>query len=982
MKCFSTILFLLLFLSGSAQWSNTTNDFYDTLHMPVCTSLRDQSNTIVIRSYPDSGYIYIWQDQRITGNGIDVFAQKLDKNGNTLWVTDGVPVVTNTFDQSFRWAQNSDYRNYSRACTDSANGFYIALHDYNAAGNGNRVVVQHIRPNGSMVFPATGYIVAEGTPSTYQYAYPQLIADGRNGFFIGYIRQVFGGADLIVRCMRDENGVMKDYGGGQMDMNGINRQENSPCGIRNVIAEIDAFVSDFYIYPDLQGGCNVVMNLSQNMGGNERTFIGYNRLCRVKKDCQTTVLRRTSDIATFDPYVTNYKKDDVVQLHTYRTFFNTVSCRDINDNLYVVTSYYVENFGNGFVPINNPVYATAWVRGAVIRTEGNITAEIITASERNLINGTTPSNYFVHAYYRSNEVYDSLPYELCTNVDYPTFAIRPVPPPGVVLNKINFGNDTLLASSIYEYDYCIAATGDRLLATQITYPILASERQVLLQQLRVQRMSADSFAFVRVTGDKKGVVIGKEASTGFGSTSISYDFPRIVADNAGNALFMIRDYYRYVRVSPIGDGATLLWGSMGKPIGAGVYKNSFLQPDYPDAFINPDGTGSIAWHDNRYLGTDGSNNIYTRRLDNLNSYTYTPPVKKLYALPYPFPTASYPEILLGTSHQFTAFNTYNSGTGTVSPVVEISDDYNLGAVTVSTYQHNGASRLFGGKPYLHRNYKIAVEHNPAGAANIHVRLYFTQQDLDAMKASDPSIINPGDLQVIKQEDNSSGYAPNTYTPVTGEETVPITAWGAVDGGYYIEIVVTGFSNFFVFKGTGALPVTWVNVQAQWLNDKEANISWQVAQQQQVKEYIVQSSTDGVHYINGCTVAARNTNQYSCIMPAGNDNKYYYRILQTDLDGRSSMSKVVTLQSKATGNVLLISPNPSVNGTVSLNYNVNNEKITGLVLINSNGAVVWKRTVTLSGSGSFILPVQTLPAGIYGVRIQQNSGWQTLKLMKQ
>lgn len=981
MKSLFTTLFLFPVLLANAQWSNTTNDFYDTLHMPVCTALREQTNTIVLRSYPDSGYIIIWQDSRNASNGADIYAQKLDKNGNTLWTTDGVPVITGPYDQVFTWSSNADLRNVSHACTDSANGFYIAAHDYNATGNGNRVVVQHIRDDGSMVFPSTGYIVAEGTTSTYQYAYPQLIADGNKGFFIAYVRQVFGGADIIAYCMRDENGTMKTYGGGQMDMNGVNQQENSPCGPRNVINYMDAYASEFYIYPDLQGGCNLAMVLQQNMGGNERTFIGYNRLCRVKKDCQSTIFRRTSDIANSQAMVTNYKKGDVVQLYNFVTFFNTVSCRDINDNLYVVTSFYVENYGNGFIQINNPVYNAEYLHGVVMPTGGNINAEVLTISERNLINGTTSSEWFVHAYRRYNEIYDSIPFELCSSTD-PYVAIRLTPPAGVVLDKINYGNDTLLASSIYDYDHCLAASGNRLFATQLAYVPATRDRKVLLQQMKVQRMSADSFAFVLTTGDKKGIAIGKEVSTGFGSNSISYyDYPHISTDNAGNALFYISEYYRYIRVSPIGDGATLLWGAMGKPIGNGVYKNSFLQPNLPTAYINPDGTGVIGWHDNRFLGTDGSNNIYVRRLDSLNSYAYLPPVNKTALLPVGFATAANPGVLTGSSHKFTALNAYNSSTGTVSPLVEISDDYNLGAVTVSAFQA-GTTRTFSGAPFLNRNYKIVVENNPAGAADLHVRFYFTQQDFDAMKAADPSILTPGNLQVIKQEDNTAAYAPATYTPVAGEQSIAPLAWGAVNGGYYIEIIVNSFSNFFITKGAGALPVTWLNVQAQWLDERQAAVSWQVSQEQHVKEYTVQYSTDGVSFSNACTVTARNSLQYSCNIPAGSDGKYYYRVLQTDDDGRNSMSKVVVLLRKAGKTILTLLPNPAANNITVLNYSVNNERITGLQLLNSNGAMLWKRTVTLSGTGSYVLPVQQLPAGVYALHVQQNNKWQILKLVKQ
>ena len=978
MKSLFTPLFLLLFLAAEAQWSNITNDFYDTLHMPLCFEPKEQSNALVIRSYPDGGYIIIWQDSRTPGNGIDIYAQKLDNLGNTLWTADGVPVITGPADQVYAWAQNTDYRNYGHACTDSAGGFYVAVHDWNGGGNGNRVLVQHIKANGTMSFPSTGYIVAEGTPSTYQYAYPQLIADGRKGFFIGYIRQLFGGADVIALCMRDDNGVMLNLGGGQMDMNGVNQQENSACGLRNVIANPDVYINDFHIYSDLQGGCNVAMNMSQNSGGNERIFIGYNRLCRIKKDCVTSTLRRSSDIAITETVVRSYKKDEVVQLYNYQTFFNTVTCRDQQDNLYVVTSFYVENYGNGFMPISNPVYNMYYLKGAVIPTDGNINAEVFTAIERDIVNNTV-GNYVVRAYYRYNEKYDSIPYELCSRMDLPYFAIRPDLPPGI--NRINFGKDTLLAPGLSAYDFSIAATGNRLIATQKIWPSISEPSSIVLQEMKVQRITADSFAFVYNTPSKSGIVLGKEVSTGFQSNSIPYEItPQVTGDGAGNALFYIHEVGRFVRVSPIGDGGILSWGAMGKPMGTGVYRNSFYEPIASNAVMSADGTGFMAWHDIRATPVTGYHNIWGRHLDNLNTGGYTPPIKKTALLPL-FGNTAYPEFMTGISHQFTTFNSYNSTSGVVSPVLEISDDYNLGLVEVSTYQNNGPARVFNGKPYLQRNYKIKVQNNPAGAANIHVKLYFTQADFDAMKAVDPTILNPGQLQIIKQEDNTTGVAPAAYTPVAGETTISPISWQAVDGGYYLEIIVNSFSNFFVFKSSGPLPLTWVNVQAQWAGDNQAKVSWQVAQQINVKEYVVQASTDGIHYANTCTVPVGNTDYYNCVVAATGSNKYYYRVLQVDFDSRSTTSKVVTLERQGIRNSLVISPNPSSGGFVALYYN-SSERITHLQLIGANGAMIWQGRVGLTGSGSYILPVQSLGRGVYGLRVERATGWETLKLVVQ
>ena len=72
------IFFLLVMSECSAQWSNTTNQFYDSLHMAVCTDVNTQQHPIVVKSYPDDGYFIIWEDGRNTATTkMDIYAQSL-----------------------------------------------------------------------------------------------------------------------------------------------------------------------------------------------------------------------------------------------------------------------------------------------------------------------------------------------------------------------------------------------------------------------------------------------------------------------------------------------------------------------------------------------------------------------------------------------------------------------------------------------------------------------------------------------------------------------------------------------------------------------------------------------------------------------------------------------------------------------------------------------------------------------------------------
>ena len=86
MKILLPIVLSCIVSTASAQWSNTDNDFYDSLHMVVSNPLLSQRNPVMLTSYPDGGYFVIWEDDRNTATTkTDIYAQKYDKNGSALW---------------------------------------------------------------------------------------------------------------------------------------------------------------------------------------------------------------------------------------------------------------------------------------------------------------------------------------------------------------------------------------------------------------------------------------------------------------------------------------------------------------------------------------------------------------------------------------------------------------------------------------------------------------------------------------------------------------------------------------------------------------------------------------------------------------------------------------------------------------------------------------------------------------------------------
>lgn len=970
MKYFFTILFLITALIVNAQWSNTNNQFADSLHMPVCKAANDQGQSLVIKSYPDSGYIIIWEDFRNGVENYDIYAQKYDKDGVAQWAINGVPAATGPDIQRFSSFGNADYRNYGHACTDSSGGFYIAWEDWNTVNTGvggaHRVCVQHVKADGSAVFPAMGKIVAQPTlQNTDQYVAPQLIADGNKGFFVGYLQMDPNATrytNLFVYCFREEGDTLKYYGGGKIDIDKVQGAENSfPCNTtvtRTFIASIDDRVQAFHIYPDANKGCGIVWTFTRNsgppIGG---WFMAYNQLCRVKKDCTATKVRRSGLSGTVQTTAV-YKKDNVAKLYDFITYGYTNEYRCADNSIATVLNEEIESGGAGYAYISNKIpaeiYSLGFPKGAVLETNGNINAHMVAVTERSFINGQVTPFSTLSFFIDPIEKYDSIPYQLTTDLTHPNWATNPVMPASI--NKINGSIDTLLDADASDHDFSLTSGANRAFASTFVYngkynPGIAGT--LLLQEVKVDRATSDSFNIhINNTKDNKGVVTGKEIATGFQGSEIRYGYPQVSMDNKGNALFYVREFGRYNRVSPIGDSARLLWGTAGKPSG------NYYGPDAPFAAMGGDGTAVISWQDKRGVN---DLDIYMRRIDSLTDNTYLPPFKKVTAITNSQPFAL-PQIITGYTGQFISFDFANNNIWT--EVVQIADQYNLGAVYTQAYENTGAIRRYNSIPYLDRNYLITPQNNPGGAGDVSIRLFFTEAQFNALKTADPSITDPSKLVVVKQPGTANVL--NAYTPLPGEEIIIPSSWKAVDGGYYLEITVNSFSNFFILKQFSVVPVKRIDVNAVWFEDATATVRWKVSDQTNTGSYTVQQSLDGSRFTDACVQQATSTLSYQCNVSAAKEKINYYRVKETDLDGNSSYSKTVTLKKNNQNKLVSIYPNPARSYT----FIESDQTIKELQLWNIAGNSVFQKIVNAK---SLKLNTETFVSGMYEVIVKTNDG---------
>ncbi len=160
--------------AGNVQW--TANG------VAVCTDANVQYYPRVISD--DAGGIFIvWQDHRGPNgpNGqSDIYAQRLDANGNALWTENGIGVCTYSL-----------YQYHPQLVTDGSGGTIIVWKD-NRPSSKSQLYAQRIDANGNALWTADGVLIGADYSSQYL-ADPgnpeyqnNIVSDGNHGAIIAW----------------------------------------------------------------------------------------------------------------------------------------------------------------------------------------------------------------------------------------------------------------------------------------------------------------------------------------------------------------------------------------------------------------------------------------------------------------------------------------------------------------------------------------------------------------------------------------------------------------------------------------------------------------------------------------------------------------------------------------------------------------------------------------------------------------------------
>lgn len=180
----------------------------------------------------DGGAIIAMEDARNSSDepdNLDIFAQKIDRYGNTVWGLGGVPVCTASGNQSRYGTQASyiDYESYGQGqqhpciVSDGAGGAIIAWEDYrDDPNNGNTeldnegdIYCQRINQDGETQWYTYGNNLCDENGDQYAVS---LMPNGSGGAVAAWVDRRYGGSYLYAQNISSSGNVQWTPGGNQL----------------------------------------------------------------------------------------------------------------------------------------------------------------------------------------------------------------------------------------------------------------------------------------------------------------------------------------------------------------------------------------------------------------------------------------------------------------------------------------------------------------------------------------------------------------------------------------------------------------------------------------------------------------------------------------------------------------------------------------------------------------------------------------------
>lgn len=186
------------------------------------------------------------------------------------------------------------------------------------------------------------------------------------------------------------------------------------------------------------------------------------------------------------------------------------------------------------------------------------------------------------------------------------------------------------------------------------------------------------------------------------------------------------------------------------------------------------------------------------------------------------------------------------------------------------------------------------------------------------------------------------------------------------------ILTTGVSSILneltLARISAPLPLTWLSFTATKQN-QTALLQWATTREQNTRNFTVQHSANGINWasigVQPAKGSSTGSNQYSYEHSKPIMGLNYYRILQTDMDNRSSYSVIKPLKFTKTAEDFFLLGNPVTNNMLAVQVNAP----ISLALYTADGKLMWQQQVN---AGTKTIDVSRYAKGTYLLKSTTNT----------
>lgn len=254
---FTKYIFLVsMFLFNSfitfSQWSNNIS-----VNTPICTALNDQKDYSLV-SDTKGGAIIIWNDKRNSILRSDIYAQRINALGFTLWTSQGIGVCTSTADQA------------NPSTVEDGNGGVIIAWDDSISGDRD-IYAQKLDSSGNAKWTLNGVpIIVKASKQKNV----KIISDGAGGAIAVWEDSLAGYWDIYAQRINSD-GITMWTAGGVPVCTAIMNQKNARL-------VTDGSGGAFIVWQDKRGGIDFDIYVQHlNSSGIPLLAVGGVSVCSV-----------------------------------------------------------------------------------------------------------------------------------------------------------------------------------------------------------------------------------------------------------------------------------------------------------------------------------------------------------------------------------------------------------------------------------------------------------------------------------------------------------------------------------------------------------------------------------------------------------------------------------------------------------------------------------------------------------------------------